>query len=453
MATIEVPALGESITEAIVSKWLKQPGDSIAVDEPVVELETDKITVEVPAPQAGTLTKQLAEEGDTVNVGDAICEIDADGAGDSKAKAEDEADASAEADADAQAEAAEADSDDSDDGDDSDDSGDDDDSDDSGDDDGDDGDRPPAMPAARAEATRSDVDLDQVEGTGRGGRILKEDVQRAAQSDKSQSDKSKSGKSKSDKPSKSGKSQSGKSKPKSAAAVGGVRERRVKMRPLRKTIAARLVEAQQTAAILTTFNEVDMSKVMQMRKTFKQDFIDAHGIKLGFMSFFVKAATSALAAFPAVNAQIEGEEIVYKEYYNVGVAVGGGRGLVVPVIRDADALGFAEIEAEINRLAKLAKDNKLKLSDLSDGTFTISNGGIYGSMLSTPILNAPQSGILGLHNIVERPVAVDGKVEIRPIMYLALSYDHRLVDGREAVQFLVHVKDMIEDPRRLLLDL
>jgi 2-oxoglutarate dehydrogenase E2 component (dihydrolipoamide succinyltransferase) len=223
------------------------------------------------------------------------------------------------------------------------------------------------------------------------------------------------------------------------------------MRPLRKTIAARLVEAQQTAAILTTFNEVDMTAVMQMRKDFKQSFVDAHGIKLGFMSFFVTAAVAALKAYPAVNAEIDGDEILYKEYYTVGVAVGGGKGLVVPVIREADTLGFADIEQEIGRLAVLARDNKLKMSDLEDGTFTISNGGIYGSMLSTPILNQPQTGILGLHNIVERPVAIAGKVEIRPIMYLALSYDHRLVDGREAVQFLVSIKQAIEDPRRLLL--
>ena len=225
------------------------------------------------------------------------------------------------------------------------------------------------------------------------------------------------------------------------------------MRPLRKTIAARLVEAQQTAAILTTFNEVDMSAVMELRKSLQQPFVDKYGVKLGFMSLFVKAAVSALQAFPSVNAEIDGDDILYKKFYDIGVAVGGGKGLVVPVVRNADTLAFADIEKEIARLAGLARDNKLTLADLEGGTFTISNGGIYGSMLSTPILNTPQTGILGLHNIVERPVAIAGKVEIRPIMYLALSYDHRLVDGREAVQFLVHVKSAIEDPRRLLLNL
>ncbi len=224
------------------------------------------------------------------------------------------------------------------------------------------------------------------------------------------------------------------------------------MTPLRKTIATRLVQAKTEAAILTTFNEVDMSAVMALRNDYKQQFVDKHGVKLGFMSFFVKAAIEALKAFPSVNAEIDGDDIIYKHHYDVGVAVGGGRGLVVPVIRDADTRTYAGIEAEILRLAKLAKDNKLTLADLSGGTFTISNGGIYGSMLSTPILNPPQTGILGLHNIVERPVAIAGKVEIRPVMYLALSYDHRIVDGREAVGFLVRIKDCIEDPRRLILE-
>jgi 2-oxoglutarate dehydrogenase E2 component (dihydrolipoamide succinyltransferase) len=411
MANIHVPALGESISEAIIAQWLKQPGEAVAVDEPVVELETDKVTVEVPSPVAGVLSKQLAGVGDTVNVGDLIAEVEA------GASASAQADKEAQADAKSQVEAA--------------------------------NEAPepksapapksdqaaPAMPAARAEAGRTGVDVSSVEGSGRGGRVLKEDVQRAAQAPKPAAA-----------PASSAASTSA-----SGGAGNGDRVRRVKMRPLRKTIAARLVEAQQTAAILTTFNEVDMSAVLQMRNDLKQEFVDAHGVKLGFMSFFVKAATAALKEFPAVNAEIDGDEILYKEYYNVGVAVGGGKGLVVPVVRDADTLGFAAIEQEIGRLAVLARDNKLKMSDLEDGTFTISNGGIYGSMLSTPILNQPQTGILGLHNIVERPVAIAGKVEIRPIMYLALSYDHRLVDGREAVQFLVHIKASIEDPRRLLL--
>jgi 2-oxoglutarate dehydrogenase E2 component (dihydrolipoamide succinyltransferase) len=404
MANIEVPTLGESISEAIIAKWLKQPGEAVAVDEPVVELETDKVTVEVPSPVAGVLGEQLAGEGDTVNVGDRIATI-TEGAG-AQAQAEAEVDAKAvaaapkptPAPAPAPAPAAAPG-------------------------------QAAAMPAARAEATRTGVALDGVAGTGRGGRILKEDVQRAAAAPPARVEQ-----------------------PAAPSRPAGERVERVRMRPLRKTIAARLVEAQQTAAILTTFNEVDMSAVMQMRNAFKQDFVDAHGVKLGFMSFFVKAAVSALQAFPSVNAEIAGDEILYKRYYNIGVAVGGGKGLVVPVVRDAETLGFAAIEQEIGRLAGLARDNKLTLSDLEDGTFTISNGGIYGSMLSTPILNTPQTGILGLHNIVERPVAVAGKVEIRPIMYLALSYDHRLVDGREAVQFLIHIKRVIEDPRRLLLE-
>ena len=411
--SIVVPPLGESITEAIVSNWLVQAGGSVVVDQPIVELETDKITVEVPSPVAGVLSKQLAAIGATVKIGDVIALVEEGAAAAAGARAEAEAAAEAKAQAQAAAEAP----------------------------------APapakvgtPAMPSARAEAVRTGVDLGAVEGTGRGGRILKEDVQRAAAQAPA--------------PAPAPKPAAAAAKPAAApkpAARSGERVRRVKMRPLRKTIAARLVEAQHTAAILTTFNEVDMSAVLQMRQDFKQSFVDAHGVKLGFMSFFVKATVSALKAFPAVNAEIDGDDILYKEYYNIGVAVGGGKGLVVPVIRDADTLGFAEIEQEIGRLAVLARDNKLQLSDLEDGTFTISNGGIYGSMLSTPILNQPQTGILGLHNIVERPVAIAGKVEIRPIMYLALSYDHRLVDGREAVQFLVHVKQAIEDPRRLLL--
>jgi len=404
MTSIQVPALGESISEAIVAQWLKQPGDAVAVDEPVIELETDKVTVEVPSPVAGVLRKQLAGEGDTVKVGDVIAEVEASAAGDTPAPAP--AKRVSEAPPTTQAAAKP---------------------------------EPSAMPAARAEAARSGVDLAKVEGTGRGGRVLKEDVQSAAAP-----------------PRPSAPAPAPTPAPASTPAPSRApseRVRRVKMRPLRKTIAARLVEAQQTAAILTTFNEVDMSAVMDLRATFQKDFVAAHGVKLGFMSFFVKAAVSALQAFPAVNAEIEGDEILYKQYYNVGVAVGGGKGLVVPVVRDAETLGFAEIEQEIGRLAVLARDNKLKMSDLEDGTFTISNGGIYGSMLSTPILNQPQTGILGLHNIVERPVAIAGKVEIRPIMYLALSYDHRLVDGREAVQFLIHIKQLIEDPRRLLLSL
>jgi 2-oxoglutarate dehydrogenase E2 component (dihydrolipoamide succinyltransferase) len=399
--TLEVPALGESITEAIVAKWLKQVGESVNVDEPVVELETDKITVEVPAPASGVLTRQHAPEGATVNVGDPIAELDASGvaaAAPSPAKPA------------APAKSAEPAA-------------------------------PAAMPAATHEAGRSGVDLATVEGTGRGGRVLKEDVQRAAAASSAPAPKA---------------APAPAPRPKAvpaAPASPGERETRVPMTRLRKRIAENLVQAQAQAAILTTFNEVDMSNVMALRKRYKERFLDKHGVKLGFMSFFVKAAVAALQEVKGVNARIEGEEVVYNNFYDVGVAVGGGKGLVVPVIRDADRLGFAQVESEIIRLATLAKNNKLQISDLTGGTFTISNGGIYGSMLSTPILNPPQSGILGLHNIVQRPVAVDGKVEIRPIMYLALSYDHRLVDGREAVTFLIRVKDAIENPERLLLDI
>lgn len=429
MAIILVPPLGESITEAIISRWIKQPGDPVVVDEPVVELETDKVTLEVPSSVAGIIDKLFAATGATILVGSPLFEVTPQGtqAAASKAEAQASAEAAAQASAASQAQAsaasqaqvaakpAE---------------------------------KPAAMPAAQAEAARTGVDLEQVTGTGRGGRILKEDVQAAATPKPAAAPAPAPAAAAAPKPAAPA--------PKPAApvaAVSGERVERVKMRPLRKTIAARLVEAQQTAAILTTFNEVDMSAVLELRKTLQQSFVDKHGVKLGFMSLFVKAAVSALQAFPSVNAEIDGDDILYKKYYDIGVAVGGGKGLVVPVVRNADQLSFAAIEQEITRLAGLARDNKLSLADLADGTFTISNGGIYGSMLSTPILNTPQTGILGLHNIVERPVAIAGKVEIRPIMYLALSYDHRLVDGREAVQFLVHVKQAIEDPRRLLFNI
>lgn len=416
--SVKVPELGESITEAIVATWLKQPGEAVAADEPIVELETDKITVEVPAPSAGVLTKQMAEEGDTVNVGDPIAEIDPDAeasAGDAEPKSSGDdggEDGSKENDENDQGKSG-----------------------------GDGGDKP-AMPAARAEAGRSGVDVSKVEGSGRGGRVLKEDVQKAA------SGSGKSSKER-DRPSKPNPAQP--PRPPQSRDRGQTEER-VKMTSLRKRIASRLVQAQADAAILTTFNECDMSAVMELRSAYKQPFIDRHDVKLGFMSFFIKAAVTALQTYPAVNAEIDGEEIVYHHRYDIGVAVGGGKGLVVPVIRDCDQLSMADIEKEILRLAGLARNNKLAISDLTGGTFTISNGGVYGSMLSTPILNPPQTGILGLHNIVERPVAVNGQVEIRPIMYLALSYDHRLVDGREAVGFLVKIKEAIEDPRRLLID-
>ncbi len=408
---VKVPKLGESITEALVASWLKNVGDRVEADEPVVELETDKVTLEVPAPVAGVLVRHAAEVGATVEIGDVIAEIAVGGASEAPRPAEPAATSEPEPKEHVQA-----------------------------------NESAPAMPAAKAEAARTGVDLDKVEGTGRGGRILKEDVQRAATPAPAPV--------KSPQP-----AAPAKAPPKPAAKAPipapapGERERVVPMSPLRRRIAQRLVEAQQNAAILTTFNEVDMSAVFRLRKQHKQTFIDAHGVKLGFMSFFLKASVSALKAYPGVNAEIRGTNIVYRDRYDIGVAVGGGKGLVVPVVRNADQLGFAAIEKEISRLADRARNNKLTLDELTGGTFTISNGGIYGSMLSTPILNPPQSGILGLHNIVERPVAIDGKVEIRPIMYLALSYDHRLVDGREAVQFLVRVKQCIENPERIMFEI
>jgi 2-oxoglutarate dehydrogenase E2 component (dihydrolipoamide succinyltransferase) len=287
------------------------------------------------------------------------------------------------------------------------------------------------------EAARTGVDLAQVPGSGRGGRIQKEDVQRAAQSEAPTQ----------------ARAPAPTPTPAPRPTIAGERPvERKRMSPLRKRVAERLVESQNTYAILTTFNEVDMSQVIALRTRYKDKFLERHGVKLGFMSFFVKAAVEALREFPAVNAEIDGDDVIYKHYYDIGVAVGGGKGLVVPVIREADKLGFAAIEQQIAEYGARAKNNKLTLDDLQGGTFTVSNGGVYGSMLSTPIVNPPQTGILGLHNIVERPVAVDGKVEIRPIMYVALSYDHRLIDGREAVQFLVRIKQVIEDPERLLLE-
>lgn len=403
MAAIKVPALGESISEAIIARWLKQVGESVAGDEPVVELETDKVSVEVPAPEAGVLRTHLAQEGDTVNVGDIIAEL--------------EAGATAAASPAASAEPSAAS--------------------DTGD--------VVSTPSARAEAHRSDVDLASVQGSGPRGRVVKEDVQRHAAARNAPTELAKPAPVATPAPAKT-------PTPSRPTVAGTESEQVVRMTPLRKRIAERLVAAQQQAAILTTFNEADMSAVMALRKQYKDAFFERHGVKLGFMSFFVKAVIEALRAYPAVNAEIRGEDIVYKQHYHIGVAVGGGKGLVVPVLRHADQMSFAGVEGEIVRLAKLARDNKLTIDDLSGGTFTISNGGVYGSMLSTPILNPPQTGILGLHNITDRPMAVAGKVEIRPMMYLALSYDHRLVDGREAVGFLVKIKEAIEDPRRLMLE-
>jgi 2-oxoglutarate dehydrogenase E2 component (dihydrolipoamide succinyltransferase) len=409
--SIRIPQMGESVTEGVIARWLKAEGDTVAADEPVVEVETDKITVEVPAPSAGVLARQSVAEGATVGVGQTIGEID-----ESKGNGK-----SASAPKITQKETA--------------------------------GSGPVAHegeiaagpgpslespvaagPAARLEAARAGVDLTTVAGSGRGGRIQKEDVVKA------QAPAPAPARAPAPMPAPA---------PKRAP---GEREERKPMSPLRRRVAERLVESQNTAAILTTFNEIDMSEVMDLRKRYKESFEKKHGARLGFMSFFVKAAIEALKEFPPVNAEIDGDDVVYHYHYDIGVAVGSGKGLVVPVIRDADRMSFAEIEQRIAAYGEKARSNKLSLEDLTGGTFTISNGGVYGSMLSTPIINPPQTGILGLHNIVERPVAIDGQVVIRPVMYVALSYDHRLIDGREAVQFLVRIKQCIEDPERLLLE-
>jgi 2-oxoglutarate dehydrogenase E2 component (dihydrolipoamide succinyltransferase) len=433
MATeIRVPTLGESVTEATIGKWFKKAGDAIAADEPLVELETDKVTIEVPAPAAGTLAEISAKDGETVGVGALLGTISA-GAGakpaaKEPAKAEPAKDtarpeavaqAAGKAGADSAQEAVEKASVVA-------------------------GDTPiadrkmPPAPAAAKLLAESNVAVDQIEGTGKRGQVLKGDVLEALAKGISAP-------------------QAAPAAPAAARAPSSAgdeaREERVKMTRLRQTIARRLKDAQNTAAMLTTFNEVDMKAVMDMRTKYKDLFEKKHGVKLGFMGFFTKAVTHALKEIPAVNAEIDGTDIVYKNYAHIGVAVGTEKGLVVPVVRDADQMSIAEIEKEIGRLGLAARDGKLSVADMQGGTFTISNGGVYGSLMSTPILNAPQSGILGMHKIQERPVAVGGQIVIRPMMYLALSYDHRIVDGKEAVTFLVRVKESLEDPERLVLDL
>lgn len=428
MATeIKVPVLGESVSEATVARWMKAVGDAVGLDEPLVELETDKVTLEVNSPAAGTLQEIVADVDATVGV-DALLGVIAEGAAPAK-KAE-----PAEKPAEAKAEAAPA-------------------------------------PAAKEEAPKAapapaaapaaagthevktlspavrklveDNNLDpaKIKPTGKDGRLVKGDVLAAIEA---------------------GTAKASASAPAGAApaAAGPLppraddpREERVKMTRLRQSIARRLKEAQNTAAMLTTFNEVDMGAVMGLRSEYKDAFEKKHGVKLGFMSFFVKACIAALKELPAVNAEIYGDELIYKNYYDIGVAVGTPQGLVVPVLRDADDLSFAGVEKGIGDLGRKARDGKLTMKDMTGGTFTITNGGVYGSLMSTPILNPPQSGILGMHKIQERPMVVNSKVEIRPMMYLAMSYDHRIIDGREAVTFLVRVKDALEDPRRLLIDM
>ena len=406
MAIVElvVPQIGESIKTAFIGRWLKPAGSAVAAGEPVLELDSDKASLEVPAPTAGVLTEVLFEEGDEVDIGATVARIDPEAAPAVAEPAQTTAltAPAAPATPDNGAGRAATPSDKG----------------------------PQTGPAARQVAAGSGVDIGAVEGTGTRGRVLSRDVEAAASQ---------------------------------AVATGGqavqaptvdpsVLEERVPMTPLRRTIARRLVEAQQTAAMLTTFNEIDMGEVIALRKRYQDRFVKRYGRKLGFMSFFVKAAIEALKEYPAVNAQIDGNDIVYKRYYNIGVAVSTERGLMVPVVRDADRLSFAETEATIAELAGRGRDGKLKLADFQGGTFTISNGGIYGSLMSTPILNPPQVGILGMHTIQQRPVERNGEIVLRPMMYVAMSYDHRIIDGREAVQFLVKIKECVEAPERILLE-
>lgn len=406
---IRVPVLGESVTEATVAKWYKQPGEPVNADDPLCALETDKVTLEVPAPASGVLSEILVPEGETVEVGALLASFTA-GKGAAAAKPQAAQPlaavaqatvpkaAAAHAQAGASVPMARA------------------------------AGESPLAPSVRRIASEFQVDPGTVTATGKGGRVTKGDMLAAVANPA----------------------------PAAKAAVPGpqaAREERVRMSRLRKTIARRLKDAQNTAAMLTTFNEVDMSAVMALRDQYKDVFFSKHGVRLGFMGFFVKACIQALREIPAVNAEIDGDDLVYKNYYNIGVAVGTPSGLVVPVVRDADSLSLAGLEKAINELGARARDGKLGIDDLQGGTFTISNGGVYGSLMSTPILNPPQSGILGMHKIQERPIVIKGQVVARPMMYLALSYDHRIIDGRDAVTFLVRIKECLEDPQRLLLDL
>ena len=416
MAEIRVPTLGESVTEATIGKWFKKPGEAVAVDEPLVELETDKVTIEVPAPAAGVLAEIAAKDGETVAVGALLGQIKEGAGAPSKSapaptgrpdqKTSTTAPIGAGPEEVKPRAAADA----------------------------------PVAPSVRRLSAESGVDAASVAGSGKDGRVTKGDMMAAIERAASAPTPV----------------------PQSAAAVqvrapspadDASREERVKMSRLRQTIARRLKDAQNTAAMLTTFNEVDMSAVMGLRNQYKDVFEKKHGNKLGFMGFFVRACVQALKDIPAVNAEIDGADIIYKNYYHIGIAVGTEKGLVVPVVRDADHLSLSQIEKTIADFGRRARDGALKIEEMQGGTFTITNGGVYGSLMSTPILNAPQSGILGMHKIQERPVVHAGKIEVRPMMYLALSYDHRIVDGREAVTFLVRVKELLEDPARIVLDL
>jgi 2-oxoglutarate dehydrogenase E2 component (dihydrolipoamide succinyltransferase) len=411
MTEIRVPTLGESVTEATIGKWFKKPGDAVAVDEPLVELETDKVTIEVPAPAAGVLGDIVAKDGETVAVGALLGQIKDGAAGAKPAAAAAPAAAKPAAPAAAPAPAAKA---------------------------------PPAdaplAPSVRKLSAESGVDAAGVAGSGKDGRVTKGDMLAAIEKAASQ-------------PTPINQPAAAVQVRAPSPADDASREERVKMTRLRQTIARRLKDVQNTAAMLTTFNEVDMTQVMALRNHYKELFERKTGVKLGFMGFFVKACVQALKDVPAVNAEIDGTDLIYKNYYHIAVAVGTDKGLVVPVVRDCDQKSIAQVEKDIADYGRRARDGQLKIDEMQGGTFTISNGGVYGSLMSTPILNAPQSGILGMHKIQERPMVIGGKIEVRPMMYLALSYDHRVIDGKEAVTFLVRVKESLEDPARLVLDL
>jgi 2-oxoglutarate dehydrogenase E2 component (dihydrolipoamide succinyltransferase) len=416
---IRVPTLGESVSEATIGQWFKKIGDHVNADEPLVELETDKVTVEVPSPISGVLEAIAANPGDTVDVNALLGVIAAAGAGASAAAPAAAAPAAAPAPAKAEVPAANA----------------------AGPEPIQATDRAPA-PSAQKLVAENGLDASTIAGSGKAGQVLKEDVLASLARSAAPAAAAKPAEAKAP------------AAPRApTSAADGEREERVKMTRLRQTIARRLKDAQNTAAMLTTFNEVDMKPVMDLRNSYKELFEKKHGVKLGFMGFFAKAVVHALKEIPAVNAEIDGDELIYKQYAHLGVAVGTDKGLVVPVVRNADQMSIAEIEKEIGNLGKKARDGQLSMADMQGGTFTISNGGVYGSLMSTPILNAPQSGILGMHKIQERPVVVGGQIVIRPMMYLALSYDHRIVDGKEAVTFLVRVKESLEAPERLVLDL
>jgi 2-oxoglutarate dehydrogenase E2 component (dihydrolipoamide succinyltransferase) len=414
MTEIRVPTLGESVTEATIGRWFKKAGEAVAVDEPLVELETDKVTIEVPAPSAGVLGEIVAKDGETVAVGALLGQINDGAAGAAKAAAAPAAAKPAApppAAAPAPAPAAKAPPSDA-----------------------------PLAPSVRKLSAESGVDASTVPGSGKDGRVTKGDMLAAIE--------------------KAASAPTPVNQPAAAVQVrapspadDAAREERVKMTRLRQTIARRLKDVQNTAAMLTTFNEVDMTNVMALRSQYKDVFEKKHGSKLGFMGFFTKAVVQGLKDIPAVNAEIDGSDLIFKNYYHIGIAVGTDKGLVVPVVRDCDHKSISDIEKSIADFGRRARDGQLKIDEMQGGTFTITNGGIYGSLMSTPILNAPQSGILGMHKIQERPMVVGGKIEVRPMMYLALSYDHRVIDGKEAVTFLVRVKESLEDPARLVLDL